>query len=72
MATIPDAKLLCISTGYAQVGALYAPDDRRRARAYCRGCVAADISASIPMTPTRRQSSRIFSMCAQAHPITVR
>ena len=23
MATIPDAKLLCISTGYAQVGALY-------------------------------------------------
>ena len=25
MATIPDAKLLCISTGYAQVGALYDP-----------------------------------------------
>jgi len=23
MATIPDAKLLCISTGYAQTGALY-------------------------------------------------
>ena len=43
------------------------PDQTRRkntaAPRYWRGCAAVESSASTPMTPTRRHSSRIFSMC---------